>query len=100
MSDFVPVSGPGFWTYETSGVLFPAVEAFLHGHELTPEHIAALRAYLRQWINATAWDHNPYAGDKEHTWLARMRARCDWLVSRQAIAEYVDELVAKAMDPF
>jgi hypothetical protein len=41
---------PGYWMHETSGVLRPAVEAYLHGEPMTPEHIAAMRAYLRQWM--------------------------------------------------
>jgi hypothetical protein len=39
---------PGYWMYETSGVLRPAVEAYLAGGPLSEAHIAALCAYLRQ----------------------------------------------------
>ncbi|HSR77787.1 MAG TPA: hypothetical protein VLN57_14495, partial [Xanthobacteraceae bacterium] len=46
---------PGFWMYETSGTLRPAVEAYLKHERLTEANIAALRAYLRQWIAAPAW---------------------------------------------
>jgi hypothetical protein len=41
---------PGFWMDETSGVLRPAVEAYLNHDAMTPAQIAAMRAYLRQWM--------------------------------------------------
>jgi hypothetical protein len=46
---------PKYWMYETSGVLRPAVEAYLLGHVLTFEQVAALRVYFRQWINSPVW---------------------------------------------
>lgn len=46
---------PGFWMHETSGVLRPAVEAYLTGAPMTREQIAAMRAYLRQWIFVPCW---------------------------------------------
>lgn len=47
--------GPGYWMHETSGVLRPAIEAYLHGERMTGEQIAAVRAYLRQWIMVGEW---------------------------------------------
>jgi len=41
---------PFYWMFETTGVLRPAVEAYLNHGEMTEPQIAALRAYLRQWI--------------------------------------------------
>jgi hypothetical protein len=46
---------PHFWMNEASGVLRPAVEAYLHGERMTPEQIGAMRGYLRQWIEADVW---------------------------------------------
>ena len=43
---------PGYWMAESTGVLRPAVEAYLHGEPLTQAQITALRAYFRQWIFA------------------------------------------------
>lgn len=43
---------PGYWRNETSGVLVPVVERFLHGEDLDAEGIATMRAYLRQWVYA------------------------------------------------
>lgn len=49
------MSAPGYWMNETSGVLRIAVEAYLAGVPMSREHVAAMRAYLRQWIHAPAW---------------------------------------------
>ena len=40
------LSAPGYWKHETSGVLRPAVEAYLGGGPMTGSQIAAMRAYL------------------------------------------------------
>ena len=49
---------PGYWKNETSGKLRLAVEAYLAGGDMTGEQIAAIRAYLRQWISAPGWDES------------------------------------------
>lgn len=47
---------PGYWMYETSGVLRPAVEAYLMTKEpLTAEQVTVIRAYLRQWMEKGPW---------------------------------------------
>ncbi len=46
---------PGYWMNETSGVLRPAVEAYLCRKWMTPEQVAAMRAYLRQWMEKGDW---------------------------------------------
>lgn len=66
---------PGYWEHETSGVLRPAVTAYLRGDAMTPDHVAAMRAYLRQWI-AGGW----VSADGE---VAELRASVD----RERLAE-------------
>jgi hypothetical protein len=78
----------GYWMNETSGVLRTAVERFLEGDPLTPENIAALRAYLRQWVAG------PFLG------VDRLRAGVDGLTSRKAIDEWLDEALELNIDPF
>jgi hypothetical protein len=90
---------PGYWMYETSGVLRPAVEAYLKHEPMMTQQIAALRAYLRQWINSPVWDQNPHAGDGERAWLARMRAGIDALTSRQAIHQWITDAIGGGLDP-
>lgn len=81
----VPI--PFYWMNETSGRLRPAIEAYLKGAALDDGQIAAIRAYLRQWINAPVW-HGPAIND--------LRAGIDGLVSRQAIHDWLDEAAEAA----
>jgi hypothetical protein len=94
------VSGaPGYWMAETSGILRPAVEAYLNDEPLTDQHIATLRAYLRQWIGSPVWDRNPHAGPEEHAWLDRMRADIEGLRTRAAIERWVSSAIDGGVDP-
>jgi hypothetical protein len=90
---------PGFWMSETTGVLRPAIEAYLHGVPMTAAQISTMRAYLRQWIGAPRWDTNPHAGCTERAWLARMRARIDDLTSRRAISKWLADAIDGGIDP-
>lgn len=81
---------PGYWRYETSGVLRPAIEAYLACGSMTPEHIAAMRAYLRQWINADGW-----VGEK----VDELRGAIDGLTSREALAEWLVIADDAGLDP-
>lgn len=83
------MADPHYWADETSGVLRPAVEAYLNGWPMTPQHIAALRAYLRQWI-AGAW-----CGDA----VPDLRSRIDSLTSRDAISRWLDDALDPGIDP-
>jgi len=81
---------PGYWMYEASGVLRPAVEAYLSGAELSGPQISAMRAYLRQWIAADDW-----AGPAIRT----LRAAIEGLTSRQAIDSWLARAEAEGIDP-
>jgi hypothetical protein len=85
--------------YETSGVLWPAVEAYLNGRELTLQQIAALRGYCRQWIMAGMWDQNPYFGPEERVWLAKLRADVDRLTDRAALSSWLCRATKGGLDP-
>lgn len=92
-------AGPGYWMHETSGVLRPAVETFLAGGPLSPAQIAALRAYLRQWIMAPVWDGNPFAGLEDRAALAELRDTVDDLATREAIARWLGYAADEGIDP-
>lgn len=81
---------PGYWMNETTGVLRPAVEAYLSGEEMSPEHIAAMRAYLRQWIAGPAWE-----GEK----VEELRRSIDGLMNRAAISAWIWAAVREGIDP-
>jgi hypothetical protein len=69
---------PRYWMFETSGVLRPAIEAYCNG-AMAPQHVTALRAYLRQWMAG------PWAGDRAD----ELRAGIDGLTSRDAITAWL-----------
>lgn len=81
---------PGYWMYETTGVLRPAVEAYFAGGDMTAEQIAAMRAYLRQWIAAPVW-RGPDIPD--------LRRAVDGLTSRAAIARWLALAERAGLDP-
>lgn len=81
---------PGYWMHETSGVLRPAVERYLPELPLSEADIAALRAYLRQWIAAPAWE-----GER----IAELRRGIDGLTSRLTIDRWLDDALRLGIDP-
>lgn len=88
MIQFVNV--PGYWMNETSGVLRPAVEAFLRGGPMTAEQVAAMRAYLRQWI----------AGDwGTGSTLDALRESVHDINSRAAIDRWIEVATDFGADP-
>lgn len=90
---------PGYWRYETSGKLKPAVEAYLEGRALREDHIAALRAYLRQWIMAEVWDQNPHADDDDRWALAELRRHINDLTTREIIERWITWAIDEGYDP-
>jgi hypothetical protein len=82
---------PGFWMNETSGVLRPAVIAYISGGPMTEAQIAAMRAYLRQWIMAPGWVLDPD--------LEELRESINGLTSYAAIAAWLDRAVNVGIDP-
>jgi hypothetical protein len=86
---------PGYWMFETSGVLKPAIEAYLARDELTPAEIAAIRAYLRQWIDGP-WHAAPGA---EARVLERLRRMVDELDTRQKINIWLTQALSIDIDP-
>lgn len=78
---------PGYWMHETSGVLRPAVEACVNGEPMTAAHLAAMRAYLRQWMEGPWSD----AGD--------LRARIDDIKDGASLARWLDDALDLGIDP-
>ena len=82
---------PGFWMNEVSGILAPAVKAYLRGEPLDVTQVSYLRAYLRQWIAAPGW-----AGHG----VDMLRESIDGLTDRASIAAWVDAAIDIGIDPF
>jgi hypothetical protein len=81
-------AAPGYWMNETSGALRPAVEAYLNNEPMSEGEIAAMRAYLRQWI---AGFFGAGAAD--------LAGRVDKLTSRAAIEDWLDDATEIGIDP-
>ena len=84
-----PRSQPGHWRHETTGVLRPAIMRYLNHDMLESSHIAAIRAYLRQWIGSPSWDDD----------VDELRADVDGLTSREAIDAWIGRAVEAGCDP-
>ena len=82
---------PGFWMNETSGVLKPAVERYLRDEPLSANDIAALRAYLRQWI---------MKGDFRGPEIQGLRDMIDSLTSREQIHLWTERALDAGIDPW
>jgi hypothetical protein len=90
MSSGVPGEIPGYWMNETGGVVRPAVRAYLHGEPMTPAQVAAMRAYLIQWIAAPGW-----AGPIIDT----LRAEAGRIATRADIDRWLDRAGDQNIDP-
>jgi N-acyl-D-aspartate/D-glutamate deacylase len=74
---------------ETSGILRPAIERYLNNEPMTDADIAAMRAYLRQWMAG------PWLGIS----IPQLRSRIDGLTSRAAIADWLADALVEDIDP-
>lgn len=81
---------PGYWMYETTGILKPAVHHYLHRKTLSERDVAALRAYFRQWMEGD-W--------AETSGVQELRRDVDKLLSREAIEHWLDRALAEGIDP-
>lgn len=88
MSD--PLRVPRYWQHETTGVLRPAIEAYLLTDlPLTIDQIGAFRAYLRHWMGAD------WIGPD----IPALRLAIDDIDSREAIEAWLDRALESHIDP-
>lgn len=82
---------PNYWQNETSGVLRPAIEAYLDPStgELQAAHAALLRAYLKQWM----------AGDWKGPRVPDLRGRISQLSTRDSFARWFADAAEDNIDP-
>jgi hypothetical protein len=80
----------GYWRNELSGVLQPAMQAYLNGDPLTQQHVSAIRAYLRQWIASPVWAGAGVDG---------LRDGVDSLTNRAQIDRWLDRAEDLGIDP-
>lgn len=80
-----------YWMQETSGVLRPAVAAYLNDEPMSPYQIAILREYLEQWIKDPGW--------KDTANLHLLRASVGFLKTRQDLNHWLDTAMEDGIDP-
>lgn len=80
----------GFWMYETSGKLRPVIERYLQQEPLSEQDIAAMRAYLRQWVMEPR-----FIGDD----IDDLRKRVSGLTTRKLIADWIKDAIDANIDP-
>ena len=85
-----PARIPGYWMNETSGVLAPAVMAYLEGIPMNPLEIAAMRAYFRQWVQGD------FRGGED---LEALRRGVDAIATREDIDAWLDAALELGIDP-
>ena len=90
---------PKYWMYEESGVLRPAVEAYLNGEPLTAGQIRLMRLYLKQWIDSPVWDENPVADEDSKRELAELRRLADAIETEREIADWIECALDAGIDP-
>jgi hypothetical protein len=73
-------SNSDVWMYDASGLVRPAVNAYLNGKPMTAKNIAAMRAYLKVWIFSPE-----FVGDG----VEALRQAVDDLTSRKAIGAWL-----------
>ena len=76
--------------HETSGVLRPVVEAYLHGRALNDAEIGIMRKYLYQWVTLGDW-REPRIDTLAET-IASIH-------TREQLELIIGDLVSLGMDP-
>ena len=83
---------PRFWMEEQTGVLSEAVETYLEGERLSPSQLAAIKVYLKQFV-----ERAPLAGDaKVHLLLQHI----DRLRTTRDIENFADEVAEYGAEVF
>ena len=93
------MTAPLYWMHETSGFLEPAIVAYLHREPLDEMQISILRAYLRQWIDATVWNDNPFAANSDQQTIDELRAAVKHLATREDIEGWLHRALEIGIDP-
>ncbi len=83
------MSAPGYWLYETSGVLAPVVEKYLDGRWLDLDEIAIFRRYLAQWMSG------PWQGSA----VAELRERVAQIRNRVELESWLRDALDMGIDP-
>ncbi|HEX5689055.1 MAG TPA: hypothetical protein VFX76_03590 [Roseiflexaceae bacterium] len=83
---------PHFWMTEQSGVLEPAVEAYLNGEALSTAALGLIKQYLHQYIERALM-----AGEANRGALLR---RVEALRNSRDVERFAEELSEYGVEPF
>ncbi len=83
---------PRFWMEEQTGVLSDAVETYLEGERLNPAQLAAIKVYLKQFV-----ERAPLAGEAKVPLLVQ---RIDRLRTTRDIEDFADEVAEYGAEVF
>ncbi len=83
---------PRFWMEEQTGVLSDAVETYLEGERLTPAQLAAIKVYLKQFV-----ERAPLAGEAKVHLLVQ---QIDRLRTTRDIENFADEAAEYGAEVF
>ena len=97
-----PTTGiPHYWMYETSGRLKAAIHAYLNymgnpvHFPMSDDHIALIREYLKQWINAPAYT----AAEGFEVEKAALRESVEAIATARDIDRWLDQATEIGIDP-
>ena len=83
---------PRFWMEEQTGVLSDAVETYLEGDRLNPVQLAAIKVYLKQFV-----ERAPLTGDAKVHLLVQ---KIDRLKTTREIEDFADEIAEYGAEVF
>ncbi len=83
---------PRFWMEEQTGVLEDAVEAYMAGERLTAKQLAAIKTYLRQFIQRA-----PLAGPAN---VPRLLTQIERLKTTREVEDFADEVAEYGAEVF
>ena len=91
------MTAPDYRMDKTGGLLRAAVEAYLHGGEMTPTALMALQAYLKRSIPAPNWRGEGVEGLQER--VEDLRERVEDLDTREKLEAWLDDALDIGIDP-
>jgi hypothetical protein len=92
-------NAPKFWRNETSGVLEPAIMAYLGGGPMTESQVMLVRLYVLQWINSPVWNENPAITDYGRAELKALRDQAEAIRTRADLREWFHIALDEGIDP-
>ncbi len=83
---------PHFWMTEQTGRLADAVEVYMNGERLSPEQLATIKAYLRQYIERAVLTGDAHRG--------RLLQELDKLRTTREVEHFADDLADFGIEVF